>query len=112
MNRRLILAAAIVVASCATTGGYESTLQPWAGAQEVELIRAWGTPASSYEAGGRKFIVYESRRQFHLPGSSGAGLAGGSPGMDVELSCTTTFELENSKVVSWSYRGNGCTQRR
>lgn len=112
MSRCLILAAALVVASCATTGGYESSLKPWAGAQEADLLRAWGTPARSYEANGRKFIVFEAQREIHLPDSSDEGQAGGSIGMDVGLSCTTTFELENSKVVSWSYKGDDCTPRR
>lgn len=28
--------------------------------------------------------------------------------MNVALSCTTTFELANDVIMSWSWRGNHC----
>jgi hypothetical protein len=115
-SARLAIASVIVLASCATTADYKDVLGSWAGAPEAELVRDWGRPLQSYEAGGRKFIVYESRRTLHLPGTApiytSAGPAGGSPAMDVEMSCTTTFELANSKVISWSYKGNDCGERK
>ena len=115
MNRFAVFVSAIVLASCATPAGYDSVLRSWAGAQEVELVRGWGPPAKTYEVSSRKFIVYESHRKFHLPGTapvySSAGTTGGSPAMDIEMSCETTFELESSKVVSWSYKGNDCNPK-
>ena len=76
-------------------------------------MRGWGPPVQSYESGGRKFIVYESRRRILLPGTAGdAGAVGGSPAMNVDLSCTTTFELDGSKVASWSNKGNDCNTRK
>jgi len=115
-NTRLAIASAVVLASCATTTDYKNVLSSWAGAPEVELVRGWGRPMQSYEAGGRKFIVYESRRTVHLPGTApiytSAGPAGGSPAMDVEMSCTTTFELADAKVISWAYKGNDCGDKK
>jgi hypothetical protein len=118
VNRYLLIVSAAFLAACATTAEYESVLSPWSGAQEVELVRSWGYPDQSYEAGGRKFIVYESRRKLHLPGTpailggEGRSSSVGSPAMDIELFCATTFELENSKVTAWSFKGNDCNAKK
>lgn len=120
MHRYLLIALAAVLASCATTAGYEKVLKSWVGAQEIDLVRSWGPPIQFYEAGGRKFIVYSSRRNVYLPGSAPSyqttvigntaytNAVGGSPAMNISKSCTTTFELDGSKVVSWTYKGNDC----
>lgn len=115
-NRCLLIAIAIVVASCATAAGYEQLFNSWAGAQEVELVRSWGPPAQTYEASGRKLIVYESRRNLQLQGTAtshtSAGATGGSPAMDIEMFCTKTFGLESSKVISWSSKGDDCNAKK
>ena len=115
MNQFLVFISTIVLASCATTPGYESALSSWAGAQEVELIRVWGPPARTLEANNKKFMVYESRRKFHIPGTGAVyterGMSGGSPSMDIELICVTNFELESSRIVSWSWQGNDCKSK-
>jgi hypothetical protein len=111
-----IAAVAAALSACAASPSYDAALQPWAGAQEAEVLRHWGPPERSYEQGGRTFLVYEFRHTVHIPATpqtlSRSGPVGGGPAMDVELRCTTTFELEQSKVVAWSYRGNGCSPRR
>ena len=113
MKRRLpIAAAALALGACATSASYDTALQPWKGAQEAELLRGWGAPTRSHEAGGRRFVVYESRRSVHVPGTAPSGTMAGSPAMDIQLSCTTTFELQDLRVVSWSYQGNDCTARK
>jgi hypothetical protein len=113
MKRHLcITAAALALGACATPERYDTALQPWTGAQEAELLRGWGLPTRSHEAGGHRFIVYESSRNVHVPGTAAAGTGAGNPAMDVHLSCTTTFELEQGRVVSWSYQGNDCSPRK
>ena len=116
MNRYPCIAMATVLASCAATTDYQDALKSWVGAQEVELLRHWGQPVQSFEKGGRKSVVYVSRRSLQLPGTASAntsaGAIAGSPAMSVELFCTTTFELENFKVVSASYKGNGCEAKK
>lgn len=120
MYRYLFIFFAAALTACATTAGYEKMLRSWVGVEEVELVRSWGAPLQSYEAGGHKFIVYSSRRNVYLPGTpptyqttivgntAYTHAFGGSPDMNLDLSCTTTFELEGSKVISWSYNGNDC----
>jgi hypothetical protein len=120
MFRRLLLLGTLSVAGCATTAGYEKVLNSWVGAQEIDLVRSWGPPIQAYEAGGRKFIVYAARRNIYLPGTAPTYQTnvigntayttpvGGSPSMNINMSCTTTFELDGSRVVAWTYKGNDC----
>ncbi len=120
MNRRLSICITALLTACATTAGYEKVLNSWVGAQELDLVRSWGPPAQAYEAGGRKFIVYTSRRNVYMPGvaptyqttvvgnTAYTNPVGGSPAMNIGMSCATTFELDNSRIVSWSYKGNDC----
>lgn len=119
----LIVIAAVALTACATMAGYEKILNSWIGAQEIDLVRSWGPPIRSYETGGRKFIVYASQRNVYLPGTAPiyqttvigntayTDAIGGSPGVNIGMSCTTTFELEGAKVVSFSYSGNDCKAR-
>lgn len=120
MLRCFAIICLLALSACATTAGFEKVLNSWVGAQEIDLVRSWGPPVQAYEAGGRKFIVYSSRRNVYLPGTAPTyqtnvigntaytTAVGGSPAMNIGMSCMTTFELEGSRVVSWSYKGNDC----
>jgi hypothetical protein len=120
MFRCFAIVSLVALSACATTAGYEKVLNSWVGAQEIDLVRSWGPPAQAYEAGGRKFIVYASRRNVYLPGvaptyqtnvignTAHTTAVGGSPAMNVGMSCMTTFELDGSRVASWSHKGNDC----
>jgi hypothetical protein len=111
-----------VLAGCATTANYEKMLDSWVGATELDLIRQWGAPVQAYESSGRKFLVYNSQRNVFIPGvqptytttmignTAYTSAAGGTPAQNVALSCQTTFELLDDEIVSWSWRGNDCTQ--
>jgi hypothetical protein len=121
----LTLAAVALACGCATAtvAGYERMLDAWVGTDEVELLRAWGAPDRSYEAGGRRFIAYTTRRNVHYPGTTAtthvtvvdgtahAVTVGGAPGWSEERACSTTFELDGGKVVAWSHRGDDCRAR-
>lgn len=123
MSRCLVIFIAAALTACATTAGYEKILNSWVGVQEIDLVRAWGPPLQSYETGGHRFIVYSSRRNVYLPGTpptyqttivgntAYTNAVGGSPGMTIDKTCTTTFELEGTRVISWSHQGNDCKAR-
>ena len=120
MYRYLLAVIATLLTACATTAGFEKVLNSWVGMQEIDLVRSWGPPVQAYEAEGRKFIVYASRRNVYMPGvaptyqptvignTAYSNPVGGSPAMNIGMSCTTTFGLEGSRVVSWSHKGNDC----
>ncbi len=99
----------------------EKILNSWVGATELDLIRKWGPPQQSYEASGRKFVVYTNSRNVYIPGTAPSytttvigntaytNRVGGTPGQNIGLSCQTTFEISGDKIVSWRWQGNDCT---
>lgn len=123
MYRRFAIVGAIALSACATTAGYEKVLNSWVGSQELDLVRSWGPPAQAYEAGGSKFLLYSSQRNVYIPGvaptlrtsvigtTAYTTAVGGSPASNISKACVTTFELVNSRVASWSYKGNDCTAK-
>ena len=120
MLRLLIMPFLILVTGCASTAGYEKYLNAWVGSDENELVRKWGPPIQTREAGARRFISYSSQRNIQLPGMAQTIhitvvgntaiplVVPGSPSTTLSVSCQTTFELEGAKVVAWSHKGNDC----
>ena len=118
-----LIAILFALAGCATTANYEKILQSWVGETELNLIRKWGPPRQSYEAGASKFLVYSSSRNVYLPGTAPSytttvigntaytNPVGGTPGQNIGLSCQTTFEISGERIVSWRWQGNDCTAR-
>lgn len=123
--RKLMAIAAflLTLTGCATTANYEKTLNSWVGSTELDLVRQWGAPQQSYEAGGRKFMVYTSSRNVYISGTAPSytttvigntaytNRVGGTPGQNIGLSCQTTFEISGDRIVSWRWQGNDCTAR-
>lgn len=114
---------AAVLAGCATTANYEKILDSWVGASEIDLVRKWGTPQRVYETGGTKFLTYASSRNIYLPGTAPTyqttyigntaytNRIGGTPGQNIGMTCVTTFEVRNDRIVSWRWEGNDCKAR-
>jgi hypothetical protein len=123
MKKFLWFVVVLIFSGCATTANYEKILNSWIGSEEVDLIRKWGPPQQSYESGGRKFLVYSSQRNVYMPGTAPryqttyigntayTNQVGGTPGYNIGMTCTTTFELVNNKIVTWQWRGNDCKAR-
>jgi hypothetical protein len=124
MKKRFLLLAIVgFIGGCATSGKYETVLDTWIGSGEVELVKAWGPPQSVYEAGGSKFLTYSTRRNMQVPGvmpSYTTTTIGnvphttynpGFPGYDLHLSCDTSFEISQGRVVNWRWQGNDCNQQ-
>jgi hypothetical protein len=42
MKKLLIILFGIFMIGCATTANYEKILSSWVGANEIDLVRAWG----------------------------------------------------------------------
>jgi hypothetical protein len=110
----------LFVSGCATTEGYKKIVTSWVGSTEINLIRSWGAPQHSYKSGDTKFIVYNSSRNVHIPGTTPTytttvigntaytNTTGGTSAQNLQYSCETTFEIKNSKIVSWRFKGNDC----
>ena len=103
----VILCGAALLAGCATRQGFEQRMGAFVGRPEVDLVASLGVPARTYQVGDRRFLQYERRRVLaeSYPGW-GWRWAGG---VDVQtLDCSTTFEIANGKVESFTSRGNDC----
>lgn len=122
------------LSACATpTLQQRKLLDSMIGKSDVDVVRAFGVPSRSFEAGGRVFLAYIDNQTDYTPGSGGWGWGfGGGPwaggwggpwsggpwgggwgGMYVpptayNVSCQTTFELLKGRVVDWTMRGDGC----
>ncbi|NUZ05386.1 hypothetical protein [Piscinibacter koreensis] len=105
---RLVPIAILVAAlsACASAPPYEGFLRSWSGASEAELVRFWGPPSATTDSAGSRFVTYESRRSFYLPGTHDP--SPGPSAMTVQLNCMTRFELVDARVVGWTFQGNGC----
>lgn len=120
--RGLWMACVVVLLSgCATTAKYEQMLSAWVGASELDLYRTWGPPNNQYEAAGSKFVSFMRQGQMWVPGtapsyqtiftgnSAFTQAVGGSPAYNIALTCQTTFEIRQGKVVGSRWQGNNCT---
>lgn len=125
VKARLALTAlvALVMAlltACATTERYERSLNALIGLRETELVQQLGRPNRTYESGGFRYLVYTTSDTATVAGmangyqTTGMGVherrvaVGGSPDLAIEAACTTTFELDQGKVVAWAHKGNYC----
>jgi hypothetical protein len=123
MKQALVAAGLCFLAGCATTANYEKILASWVGSTELDLVRKWGTPQRMYETGDTKFLTYASSRNIYLPGTAPTyqttyigntaytNRIGGTPGQNIGMSCITTFEVRNERIVSWRWEGNDCKAR-
>jgi hypothetical protein len=115
--------ATVLMAGCATQAALERRLNTYLGASEVEVIRDFGPPQNVYETGGSKFIHFSRSGTMVMPGVAPSFMTtrigntfmtqpvGGSPGFAVQVGCEIRFELQQERVVRWSFRGNDCKER-
>lgn len=116
----LIFCFFFALAGCASEAKYEAKLNSWVGQDEIKLVRLWGPPERTYEAGDSKFLQYSFGNTLVLPGTpstasttfnGNAAFTTINPGVQpqgIEYNCATTFEIKAAKVVDWANRGNGC----
>lgn len=109
-----------LLTGCATTDRYERSLNALIGLPEAALVQQLGRPNRSYESGGFRYLVYNTSDTAYVAGiangyqTTGMGVherrvaVGGNPDMAIEATCTTTFELDQGKVVAWAHKGNYC----
>ena len=99
------IAAAVVMSSCATAGGYEKVLNSWMGADVSRLIESWGPPTSTYALpDGRTMYTWESH-------GGAVAVPVGNMAVAVPRTCKTTFTVDESRaILSWRYEGNMCMQ--
>lgn len=119
MKKALAWLLCLAVAGCVTGPDRRLLLTSLVGQPEAEIVRQFGVPTRTYEAGGRKFIAYDERHTDLIPPAPfiggfgyfgyGYGTFGSFPARLIESGCETTFEVAGGRVVSWALRGNTCS---
>jgi Bacterial SH3 domain len=131
----ILLSISLLAVGCATTEGYERLLNTWIGASEDQLASAWGPPHNVYVSPtGTRFLTYQQAQNVTLPGYTytvpetnylhgniygGGGISSyygtvtsyetrTTAPVNLDFSCTTTFHVQNDRIVSWRYEGNNC----
>jgi hypothetical protein len=132
-TRPFLLCAALAIAAgaggCAApqTGpaAYEQALSQWQGASEDTLRARWGKPVAEEQIGSGKWLTYVVNAgavppptvTFSIGGfgfggahtSVGGGVGVTTPvGQATPITCTTRFLIENGKVSTWTFDGQGC----
>jgi hypothetical protein len=129
----LVIVTLLAAAGCASRqsgeAAYENWLAPWQGASEEALVARFGKPNLEEPVGANSkrmtYLITRSGSYSAGPtigfsiggfgiGGGGHTAVGGGVGVTAPLNpptpstCTTTFLLENGKVVSWVFEGPGC----
>lgn len=116
--RRALLLLPLLVAACAQGPTLQQRLSTYVGRSEGELVAELGVPVRTYEAEGRRFLQYEQRRTvavsqpgFDRPYYGPFGPRFGywpAPPSYAVIGCDLTFALRQSRVESFTFRGEGC----
>ena len=125
---RLIVAAcvALSLSGCVIGPSRRQVLDATIGRSETDLVRQFGVPTRTYEAGGHHFLAYVEHNQEVLGGGLGGGFGGFGPGFGpgiggvggfygggfpaelIDDSCETTIEVQTGIVRGWALHGRGC----
>jgi hypothetical protein len=113
-----ILLLGLLLTGCASVElqNRQSAAARYIGQTERDLLRDIGVPIRIREASGRRFVAYEDSQTRYtkpIPSFTRRWSPFGSslevrPEEMVIMTCETTFELENDKVVSFRLHGDGC----
>jgi hypothetical protein len=116
--RLLACGTLFLLGGCAvpTTAAFDARMSGLIGHPEAEVVAALGVPVRTHEAGGQRFLQYESRRLVTCPGSYPFGPYrygyyggfGGFPPSVEALECDLTFVLRNGRVEGFTRCGNDC----
>jgi hypothetical protein len=108
----------LMLGGCAvpTTAAFDARMSGLIGRPEADVVAALGVPVRTHEAGGQRFLQYESRRLVTYPGSYPFGPYrygyyggfGGFPPSVETRECDLTFALRNGRVEGFTRRGNDC----
>lgn len=118
MNSKLVLAAAALLAGCATTT-MDSIMQSWHGEHIDAVVKRWGYPNAERDFRGRKLYVWNDSGTYIVPSfgsatttisrgqatTTGTAIGGGT----VSGQCERVLEVDQAgKVIASQWGGNNC----
>lgn len=97
MKRLFSIVLYLLLVSCVNFKSLnQDRLNSWLGANEEELLNAWGMPSSVYNLNGKKYVAFEETDMHAYQGTAHTSY------------CKITFALEHNKIVSWNYNNEMC----
>jgi hypothetical protein len=119
MKRGLIVAA-LALAGCQTTEGFDKFASGFVGQSEAAIIGRFGVPDKTYEAGGTKYLAFTRSQTSYSPGVAPSyqsnvigntvyttSVGGMAPSV-YTANCTLNFQITKGVVSGYSFNGNGC----
>ena len=103
-----LLAMAALAACVDTLAQRRAFLATKVGEREIDLVREFGVPTRTYDTDGHHFLAYVETYQVVDPGYWDPIMPIMTPPAVYNYSCTTTFEIANGTVQSFTLAGNGC----
>lgn len=111
-GRWIIVALALAIVGCATTGKYEKVLESWIGSDVNTLIASWGPPSNEYvmPSGGKMYTwLWVGGSQVVANYNQYLNMV---TARSVTYWCKTTFTVTPSGVVqNWRWEGNACRSK-
>ena len=128
---RFVCCAALLASLCGcavpTTAAFDARVAGLIGRPEAEIVAQLGVPVRTHEAGGQRFLQYESRRLVGYPGAyppgfgfgyggyryGGYGGFGGFGGYGAfptveSRECDLTIAFRDGRAEGFSRRGSDC----
>ena len=119
-HQPLTIALTLLLAACASSARYETTLARWGGKPLDDLVLAWGPPQSSYTLrDGRQVVEYQRQQLVRRPGLGRSMLNTSRVFYLLDemeddyplLQCRTRFTVDAQGIIqNWTWDGNACRE--
>lgn len=109
----LFLLLLLLISGCVTTTTPKKTASSWIGHYVGEIVMGnWGAPHEYYTSGDSMFITYirmaDNSKPIFESTAMGKQLVIKSVEGKIVAHCRITFEIKNTRIVSWKSNGESC----
>ena len=119
MQELLLTASVLLIAGCATTQSFVSSMDQYKGKPAASLIKEFGAADERIEQDGQTTLVFRPiKMSIPIPiivPSYGMRVSDITPranaGYEVRASCRVAFILKNDQVIDWYSQGKECPNR-
>lgn len=119
MYKFILSTALLLLAGCATTQSFTSTMNLFNGQPTSRLIAEFGTPDQRIEQDGQTILVFRPV-MVNIPIPTPALVSGmggayvtprSSSNYSIRANCRVAFTLKNDQVTDWTSQGKDCPSR-
>lgn len=119
MKPWMMIAISMLLAACATTQSFVSTMDQYKGKPAASLLQEFGAADQRIEKDGQTTLVFRPiKMSIPIPTTAPTTGMGGAyitprpnAGYEVRASCRVAFILKNDQVIDWYSQGKDCPNR-